>query len=166
MPSCLASSAVHGKYQVCLPTCHQVPCQQVDPSGPLATLRGLLLSDESLANLQRWIVQHWYAVLFVVLAVMVLLVSLASPVYHYAFFLPLITFVFLASVLLLICCTSSLILYLSLGLIFSFLIHVSSASHHFHLVSSLLFLLLLLSHSLFPSGSSHDGTLQWCLLIL
>lgn len=56
---------------------HQAPPQQVDPSGPLATLRGLLLSDESLANLQRWIVQHWYAVLFVVLAVMVLLVSLS-----------------------------------------------------------------------------------------
>lgn len=48
-------------------------CREVDPSGPLATLRGLLLSDESLASLQRWIVQHWYAVLFVVLAFMVLL---------------------------------------------------------------------------------------------
>lgn len=47
----------------------------MDPSGPLATLRKLLLSDESLANLQRWIVKHWYAVLFVVLAVLVLLVS-------------------------------------------------------------------------------------------
>ncbi|XP_053638432.2 uncharacterized protein Kul isoform X2 [Cherax quadricarinatus] len=49
-------------------------CREVDPSGPLATLRGLLLSDESLANLQRWIVEHWYAVLFVILAIMVLLV--------------------------------------------------------------------------------------------
>nr|XP_045622602.1 uncharacterized protein LOC123773138 [Procambarus clarkii] len=51
-------------------------CREVDPSGPLATLRGLLLSDESLANLQRWIIEHWYAVLFVVLAVMVLLVAI------------------------------------------------------------------------------------------
>lgn len=34
-----------------------------------------MLSDESLANLQRWIVKHWYAVLIVVLAVLVLLVS-------------------------------------------------------------------------------------------
>ncbi|ROT78498.1 putative disintegrin and metalloproteinase domain-containing protein 10 isoform X2 [Penaeus vannamei] len=50
-------------------------CREVDPSGPLATLRKLLLSDESLANLQRWIVKHWYAVLFVVLAVLVLLVA-------------------------------------------------------------------------------------------
>ena len=49
--------------------------QQVDPSGPLATLRGLLLSDESLANLKEWIVQHWYAVLFLAVAFMVLLVS-------------------------------------------------------------------------------------------
>lgn len=48
----------------------------MDPSGPLATLRGLLLSDESLANLQRWIVEHWYAVLFVIFAVMVLLVAI------------------------------------------------------------------------------------------
>ncbi|XP_050712620.1 uncharacterized protein LOC126996286 [Eriocheir sinensis] len=53
-------------------------CREVDPSGPLATLRGLLLSDESLANLQRWILQHWYAVLFVVLAVMVLLVAIVK----------------------------------------------------------------------------------------
>ncbi|KAK7069874.1 hypothetical protein SK128_009120 [Halocaridina rubra] len=51
-------------------------CREVDPSGPLATLRGLLLSDESLANLQRWIVEHWYAVLFVIFAVMVLLVAI------------------------------------------------------------------------------------------
>ncbi|XP_071549601.1 uncharacterized protein [Panulirus ornatus] len=50
-------------------------CREVDPSGPLATLRELLLSDKSLANLQRWIIEHWYAVLFVVLAVMVLLVA-------------------------------------------------------------------------------------------
>ncbi|XP_068228100.1 LOW QUALITY PROTEIN: uncharacterized protein Kul [Palaemon carinicauda] len=51
-------------------------CREVDPSGPLATLRGLLLSDESLANLQRWIIEHWYAVLFVIFAVMVLLVAI------------------------------------------------------------------------------------------
>lgn len=55
--------------------CDAAPPWQVDPSGPLATLRELLLSDKSLANLQRWIVEHWYAVLFVVLAILVLLVS-------------------------------------------------------------------------------------------
>lgn len=75
-----------GGYKVFFSFCHEVPSQQVDPSGPLATLRGLLLSDESLANLQRWIVQHWYAVLFVVLAVMVLLVSLSSPSFTCHFF--------------------------------------------------------------------------------
>lgn len=72
-------SVINRKYKLCLPIHHHILSQQVDPSGPLATLRGLLLSDESLANLQRWILQHWYAVLFVVLAVLVLLVSLSSP---------------------------------------------------------------------------------------
>ncbi|KAK4292187.1 hypothetical protein Pmani_035029 [Petrolisthes manimaculis] len=51
-------------------------CREVDPSGPLATLRGLLLSDESLATLQRWVAQHWYAVLFAVLALLVLLTTI------------------------------------------------------------------------------------------
>jgi len=50
-------------------------CREVDPSGPLATLRRLLLSDESLANLQTWVVDHWYAVLFVVVAFIILLVA-------------------------------------------------------------------------------------------
>ncbi|XP_076060396.1 kuzbanian-like [Oratosquilla oratoria] len=51
-------------------------CREVDPSGPLATLRRLLLSNESLATLQRWVAEHWYAVLFVVVAVLILLVAI------------------------------------------------------------------------------------------
>lgn len=47
---------------------------QVDPSGPLATLRKLLLSDESLATFRRWISEHWYAVTLVVLIIITLLV--------------------------------------------------------------------------------------------
>ncbi|XP_076295147.1 disintegrin and metalloproteinase domain-containing protein 10 [Lasioglossum baleicum] len=43
-------------------------CREVDPSGPLATLRKLLLSDESLATFRRWIVDHWYAAAFIILA--------------------------------------------------------------------------------------------------
>lgn len=35
-------------------------CREVDPSGPLATLRRLLLSDESIASLKRWVEDHWY----------------------------------------------------------------------------------------------------------
>ena len=35
-------------------------CREVDPSGPLATLRRLLLSDESIASLKKWIEDHWY----------------------------------------------------------------------------------------------------------
>ncbi|CAH1975743.1 unnamed protein product [Acanthoscelides obtectus] len=37
-------------------------CREVDPSGPLATLTKLLLSEESLASFKRWIVDYWYAV--------------------------------------------------------------------------------------------------------
>ncbi|XP_018015066.1 uncharacterized protein LOC108671972 [Hyalella azteca] len=48
-------------------------CREVDPSGPLATLRKLLLSDESLASLQEWLQQHWWAVTLLLLAVLVLL---------------------------------------------------------------------------------------------
>ncbi|XP_043509413.1 disintegrin and metalloproteinase domain-containing protein 10-like isoform X2 [Frieseomelitta varia] len=36
-------------------------CREVDPSGPLATLRRLL-SDASLASFQRWMVNRWYIV--------------------------------------------------------------------------------------------------------
>ncbi|XP_076241864.1 disintegrin and metalloproteinase domain-containing protein 10 [Calliopsis andreniformis] len=49
-------------------------CREVDPSGPLATLRKLLLSDESLATFRRWIVEHWYAAGLIVLAALSLLV--------------------------------------------------------------------------------------------
>ncbi|XP_076644543.1 disintegrin and metalloproteinase domain-containing protein 10 isoform X2 [Halictus rubicundus] len=41
-------------------------CREVDPSGPLATLRRLLLSDASLANFQRWFTDYWYIVTVVV----------------------------------------------------------------------------------------------------
>ncbi|CAG4918191.1 unnamed protein product [Colias eurytheme] len=50
-------------------------CREVDPSGPLATLRKLLLSDESLAGFRRWVLRHWYAVLLILLAVVALLVA-------------------------------------------------------------------------------------------
>ncbi|XP_045493798.1 uncharacterized protein LOC123692979 [Colias croceus] len=50
-------------------------CREVDPSGPLATLRKLLLSDESLAGFRRWVLRHWYAVLLILLAVIALLVA-------------------------------------------------------------------------------------------
>ncbi|KAG7308033.1 hypothetical protein JYU34_006671, partial [Plutella xylostella] len=50
-------------------------CREVDPSGPLATLRKLLLSDESIAGFKRWVLHHWYAVLLILLAVIALLVA-------------------------------------------------------------------------------------------
>ncbi|CAH0729239.1 unnamed protein product, partial [Brenthis ino] len=50
-------------------------CREVDPSGPLATLRKLLLSDESIAGFKRWVLRHWYAVLLILLAVIALLRS-------------------------------------------------------------------------------------------
>lgn len=54
-------------------------CREVDPSGPLATLRRLLLSEESIASFKKWIISNWYTVAMVVIAVIVLLVSM-----HYA----------------------------------------------------------------------------------
>ncbi|XP_071444050.1 disintegrin and metalloproteinase domain-containing protein 10 [Hetaerina americana] len=51
-------------------------CREVDPSGPLATLRKLLLSDESIATFKRWVIDHWYAVLFIFAAIVVLTVAL------------------------------------------------------------------------------------------
>ncbi|XP_043524571.1 disintegrin and metalloproteinase domain-containing protein 10-like isoform X2 [Frieseomelitta varia] len=50
-------------------------CREVDPSGPLATLRKLLLSDESLATFRRWIIDHWYAAALIILAAVSLLVA-------------------------------------------------------------------------------------------
>ncbi|XP_071866505.1 disintegrin and metalloproteinase domain-containing protein 10 isoform X2 [Bombus fervidus] len=50
-------------------------CREVDPSGPLATLRKLLLSDESLATFRRWIIDHWYAAAFIIVAAVSLLVA-------------------------------------------------------------------------------------------
>ncbi|XP_001945603.2 disintegrin and metalloproteinase domain-containing protein 10 [Acyrthosiphon pisum] len=35
-------------------------CREVDPSGPLATLRKLLLSEESIASFKKWAIDHWY----------------------------------------------------------------------------------------------------------
>ncbi|XP_017889847.1 disintegrin and metalloproteinase domain-containing protein 10-like isoform X2 [Ceratina calcarata] len=49
-------------------------CREVDPSGPLATLRKLLLSDESLATFRRWIIDHWYAAALIILAAVSLLI--------------------------------------------------------------------------------------------
>ncbi|CAB0038707.1 unnamed protein product [Trichogramma brassicae] len=48
-------------------------CREVDPSGPLATLRKLLLSDETLATFKRWIIDHWYAATLVLIATISLL---------------------------------------------------------------------------------------------
>jgi hypothetical protein len=50
----------------------------VDPSGPLATLRKLLLSEESIATFKKWITSNWYAVAFIVAAILALLVSIAG----------------------------------------------------------------------------------------
>lgn len=50
-------------------------CREVDPSGPLATLRRLLLSEESIASFKKWVISNWYAVSLIIVAVFALLVS-------------------------------------------------------------------------------------------
>lgn len=53
-------------------------CREVDPSGPLATLRKLLLSEESLATFKKWVRSNWFAVALIVVAIVTLLVSTAA----------------------------------------------------------------------------------------
>lgn len=36
---------------------------QIDPSGPLATLRNLLMSPEGMAILKKWIADKWWSML-------------------------------------------------------------------------------------------------------
>ncbi len=50
-------------------------CREVNPSGPLATLRKILLSEESLRSVAQSLSLHWYLVLFLLLGVLVLMVS-------------------------------------------------------------------------------------------
>lgn len=53
-------------------------CREVDPSGPLATLRKLLLSEESIASFKKWVISNWYAVSLIIVAVFALLVSFSQ----------------------------------------------------------------------------------------
>lgn len=46
----------------------------MDPSGPLATLRKLLLSEESIATFKKWVQHHWYTVALAAVGVFLLLV--------------------------------------------------------------------------------------------
>ena len=48
---------------------------QIDPSGPLATLRKLLLSEESIASLKKFLAHYWYTVIFIILGVLILMVK-------------------------------------------------------------------------------------------
>ncbi|XP_017484134.1 PREDICTED: uncharacterized protein LOC108372853, partial [Rhagoletis zephyria] len=49
-------------------------CREVDPSGPLATLRKLLLSEESIATFKKWVQHNWYTVVLAALGVFILLI--------------------------------------------------------------------------------------------
>ncbi|XP_018900359.2 LOW QUALITY PROTEIN: uncharacterized protein Kul [Bemisia tabaci] len=49
-------------------------CREVDPSGPLATLRKLLLSEESIASFKRWTIDHWYYSSLIVFSFVLILV--------------------------------------------------------------------------------------------
>ncbi|XP_033167226.1 uncharacterized protein LOC117145619 [Drosophila mauritiana] len=48
-------------------------CREVDPSGPLATLRKLLLSEESIASFKKWMQHNWYTVALAAVGVILLL---------------------------------------------------------------------------------------------
>lgn len=48
-------------------------CREVDPSGPLATLRKLLLSEESIATFKKWMQENWYTVALAAIGVIMLM---------------------------------------------------------------------------------------------
>ncbi|KAH7636469.1 hypothetical protein HUG17_10439 [Dermatophagoides farinae] len=51
-------------------------CREVDPSSPLATLRRLLLSNESMASLKRWFNEQWfYVAVLILITVLILLMA-------------------------------------------------------------------------------------------
>jgi disintegrin and metalloproteinase domain-containing protein 10 len=50
-------------------------CRDVDPSGPLATLRRLLLSEESIASFKKWASSNWYILVITSSLILALLVS-------------------------------------------------------------------------------------------
>src|SRR5690348_7568085 len=47
-------------------------CREVDPSGPLATLRKLLAADEGLATIAEWIDNHWYVAIVAIVILVIL----------------------------------------------------------------------------------------------
>jgi len=53
-------------------------CREVDPSGPLATLRKLLLSDKSIATLKKFLIKYWYTTVIAFIAVFALMVTIVK----------------------------------------------------------------------------------------
>ncbi|CAG2170054.1 unnamed protein product [Oppiella nova] len=53
-------------------------CREVDPSGPLATLRRLLLSNESMASLKRWFNEQWFYVAILCLITLLIVAILVK----------------------------------------------------------------------------------------
>lgn len=44
-------------------------CREVDPSGPLATFRKLLLSDESIASFKMLVIKYWYLAVLLLISI-------------------------------------------------------------------------------------------------
>lgn len=53
----------------------------MDPSGPLATLHKILLSEESIAYLRTFLESHWYTVVIVFAGVFFLMVNIVNCFY-------------------------------------------------------------------------------------
>ena len=70
---------------------------QVDPQGPLLTLRKLLLSDKSIATFKRFIVKYWYTVIFAAIAVIALMVGIHLVIIMINLF-QLIVFLYVSSI--------------------------------------------------------------------
>ena len=62
-------------------------CREVDPSSPLATLRRLLLSNESMASLKRWFNEQWFYVAVLIMISVLILVCLGSMLYYFQYLL-------------------------------------------------------------------------------
>lgn len=54
---------------------------QVDPSGPIATLKKLLLSEENIASFKKWAFDNWYYCGFILCSFILLMVSICFHFY-------------------------------------------------------------------------------------
>ena len=62
-------------------------CWQVDPQGPIATLRKFFFSDEKFASMKKWSYDHWYYCGLILITFVVFMASFTIICNFYVIFL-------------------------------------------------------------------------------